>query len=223
MTSALAFDVYGTLVDPIAISAELARHLPGDVADGVARVWRRKQLEISFRCTAMERYQDFEWCTRRALEYAFADAGQPLAADVRDALIARYGDLEPFPDAAPGLARLRADGHVLAVFSNGTPAMLASVLAASGLGEYFDEVISVDEVRVFKPSPVTYRHAASRLGRPVSDVRLVSSNPFDVIGAEAAGLRAAWVDRTGGLFEADGTPPDIVVGTLTDLADRLRR
>lgn len=221
MTHALAFDVYGTLVDPIAIRTELARHLPGDVAGQVAEVWRRKQLEISFRRTAMNQYENFEWCTRRGLEYALAHAGHRLATDVQDAVLARYSDVDPFPDAAPGLARLRADGHVLAVFSNGTPAMLASVLASSGLGECFDEVISVDEARVFKPSPLTYQHASHRLNRPVSEVRLVSSNPFDIIGGQAAGMPAAWVDRAGGLFEADGAPPDIVVSSLIDLADRL--
>lgn len=220
-TPALAFDVYGTLVDPIGISTELARHLPGDVAIRVAEVWRRKQLEISFRLTAMGRYEDFEWCTRRALTYALAHAGHQLSASTQDLLIARYDDLDPFPDAAPGLARLRAEGYVLAVFSNGTAAMLAAVLAATGLREHFDEVISVNEVRAFKPSPLTYHHAAKRLDRAPSDVRLISSNPFDIIGAEAAGLRAAWVARTGGRFEADGTPPDVVVTTLTDLADRL--
>ncbi|MPZ86448.1 MAG: haloacid dehalogenase type II [Actinophytocola sp.] len=222
-TPALAFDVYGTLVDPIGISAQLARHLPGEVAGRVAEVWRRKQLEITFRLTAMGRYEDFEWCTRRALTYALAHAGHELPASIQDSLIARYDHLDPFPDAAPGLARLRTEGYLLAAFSNGTPAMLAAVLAATGLREHFDEVISVDEVRVFKPSPLTYHHAARRLDRAPSAVRLISSNPFDIIGAEAAGLRAAWIDRTGGAFEADGTPPDVVVTTLTDLADRLGR
>lgn len=218
---ALIFDVYGTLVDPIAIGARLGRYVPGDVAGRVAEVWRRKQLEITFRLTAMGRYEDFEWCTRRALMYALAHVGHQLPAGIRDSLVACYADLDPFPDAAPGLARLRAEGYVLAVFSNGTPAMLAAVLAAAGLRGYFEEVISVDEVRAFKPSPLTYHHAAGRVDRPPSTVRLVSSNPFDIIGAEAAGLRAAWIDRTGGEFEPDGSPPDVVVPTLTDLAARL--
>jgi 2-haloacid dehalogenase len=66
-----------------------------------------------------------------------------------------------------------------------------------------------------------YRHVAGRLERPIGEVRLVSSNPFDSIGARAAGMQAAWVDRSGGLFDTLGSPPEIVVGTLIELADAL--
>lgn len=218
---ALAFDVYGTLVDPIGIQKDLERHLPPGDAAGVAELWRRKQLETSFRLTAMERYEDFEWCTRRGLEYALAAAGHRLDPGVRDTLIARYDHLAPFPDAPAALAELRDHGHVLAVLSNGTPRMLEAILNSTGLRPYFAEVISVDEVRAFKPSPRPYRHAAERLGRPASELRLISSNPFDIIGARSTGLHAAWVDRANGLFEADGTPPDVVVTTLTDLPGAL--
>jgi len=76
-------------------------------------------------------------------------------------------------------------------------------------------------VKVYKPSPVVYRHVASSLGRPLDQVRLISSNPFDVIGAEAAGMQAAWVNRSGGLFDTLASPPEMVVGTLIELADRL--
>jgi 2-haloacid dehalogenase len=220
-TTALAFDVYGTLVDPMGIRKELEQYLRRDAAVQVAEVWRRKQLEISFRLTAMGRYEDFEWCTRKALDYAIAHVGDQLADGAKDSLIGRYNDLDPFPDAAPALERLRGEGYVLAVLSNGAPTMLDAVLNATGLRRYFHEVISVDEVRVFKPSPVPYHHAAKRLGRTPSAVRLVSCNSFDSIGAEAAGLRAAWVDRSGVVFESDGAPPDMVVTSLTELADAL--
>jgi 2-haloacid dehalogenase len=79
------------------------------------------------------------------------------------------------------------------VLSNGTPAMIGNCLANSGLGEFFGHRVSVDEVRVFKPSPVVYRHAAGRLARRI---RLVTSNAFDSVGASAAGLRTAWVNRS---------------------------
>jgi 2-haloacid dehalogenase len=217
---ALAFDVYGTLVDPLGIETELRRFFPGEAAE-VSRSWRQKQLEYAFRLTAMERYEDFERVTRKALEYALAAAGRELGAPEKDLLMSRYDDLEPFPDAVPGLERLREAGYTLAVFSNGSPRMLRSLMEATGLGEHFREVISVDEVGAYKPSPKVYRHAARRLGRPIGEVRLVSSNPFDVVGAEAAGMRAAWIDRSGGLFDTLGPPPDVVVGSLAELADAL--
>ena len=108
---ALAFDVYGTLVDPLGIETELRRLFPGEAE--VSRSWRQKQLEYTFRLTAMERYEDFERVTRKALEYALAaeTVGRELGAPEKDLLMSRYDDLEPFPDAVPGLEHLRAAGH----------------------------------------------------------------------------------------------------------------
>ena len=217
---ALAFDVYGTLVDPIGISRQLEEAL-ADEALRVAEVWRQKQLEYTFRLTSMERYEDFERVTRRALDYALAATGKGLGPEQKDALMARYDDLERFADVEPGLKRLKEAGHAMVVFSNGTPRMLDALMDAAKLRPYFQGFVSVDEVKVYKPSPKAYRHVARRLGRPIGEIRLVSSNPFDDIGAEAAGMRAAWVDRSGGPFDTLGPPPEIVVGSLTELADAL--
>jgi len=218
---ALAFDMYGTLVDPIRIWKQLERYIPDEDALRVAEVWRQKQLELTFRLTAMERYEDFEWITRRALDYALAAAGQELDVDQKDALIAQYNHLEQFDDVGPGLKRLKEAGHEMVVFSNGTPSMLETTMDQEGLHQYFRGFVSVDEVKVYKPSPKTYRHVADRLGRPIGEVRLISSNPFDDVGAETAGMQAAWVDRSGGLFDPLGSPPEMVVETLTGLADAL--
>jgi 2-haloacid dehalogenase len=217
---ALAFDMYGTLVDPAGISRRLERYLP-EQAQRLAEVWRRKQLEYTFRLAAMERYQDFEQITRRALDYALATVGRELAPEQKDDLIERYNDLERFADVEPGLERLKEAGHAMIVFSNGAPHMLEALMDSAELRPYFQGFVSVDEVKTYKPAPETYRHAAWRLGRPIGEVRLVSSNPFDVIGAEAAGMKSAWVDRSGGLFDTLGPTPEIVVGTLTELADAL--
>jgi 2-haloacid dehalogenase len=217
---ALAFDMYGTLVDPAGISRRLERYLP-EQAQRLAEVWRRKQLEYTFRLAAMERYQDFEQVTRRALDYALATVGRGLAPEQKDDLIERYNDLERFADVEPGLERLKEAGHAMIVFSNGAPHMLEALMDSAELRPYFQGFVSVDEVKTYKPAPETYRHAARRLGRPIGEVRLVSSNPFDVIGAEAAGMKSVWVDRSGGLFDTLDPTPEIVVGTLTELADAL--
>ena len=220
MPEALAFDMYGTLVDPVGISKQLERYLP-EQALRLSEVWRQKQLEYTFRLAAMERYEDFEQVTRKALDYALAVVGRGLRAEQKDALIAQYNDLERFADVAPGLERLKEAGHTMIVFSNGAPRMLQALMDAAELRPYFQGFVSVDEVKTYKPSPKTYRHAARRLERPIGEVRLVSSNPFDDIGAETAGMKSAWVDRSGGLFDTLGSPPEIVVGTLTELADAL--
>lgn len=213
----LAFDLYGTLVDPMAISGELGRVL-GE-ADGaeVAGLWRGKQLEYSFRLTAMGRYEDFGWVTAQALDFALACAGARLPDGHAQRLIGLYDRLRPFPDAVPALRALADLGYELAVLSNGTPAMIGNCLGHGGLGEFFGELISVDEVRAFKPSPLVYRHAAGRLCRPAGQVRLVTSNAFDCVGAGAAGMRTAWVNRSAAPFDTIGRPPDITVPTLDRL------
>src|SRR5215469_17194488 len=187
---ALAFDMYGTLVNPIRIWKQLEQYIPGDTRS-IAEVWRQKQLEFTFRLTAMERYEDFEAVTRKALDYALAAFGQQLEARQKQVLMAQYNDLERFPDVEPGLQRLQAAGHRMVVFSNGSPAMLTAIMQAAELNTYFSGFVSVDEVRVYKPSPKVYRHVANRLGRAENEVRLISSNPFDVIGARAADMQAS--------------------------------
>lgn len=218
---ALAFDLYGTLVDPIRIWTRLERDLP-DLALRIAEVWRQKQLEYTFRLTAMERYEDFEQVTRRALDYALAATGRDLDPDRKAALLAQYDDLEPFADVAPGLRRLRDAGYRMVVFSNGSPRMIAAVMERAGLGAHLEGFVSVDEVRVYKPSPRVYRHLAERLDRPLEQVRLISSNPFDVLGAAAIGMQVAWIDRSKGIFDTLGNPPELVVTSLTELADVLQ-
>lgn len=220
MTETLAFDLYGTLVDPMAISADLARVLGGDGSE-IARLWRLKQLEYSFRLTVMEQYQDFAEVTVRALEFALASAGKRLPAAELRGLARRYDHLPSFPDAERALRSLAGLGYRLAVLSNGTPRMIRDCLAATGLDVYFTELVSADEVRAFKPSVRVYRHAAGRLARPLDQVRLVSSNAFDSVGAAAAGMRTAWVNRTGGPFDTIGPLPEITVSALDFLPHSL--
>jgi len=213
----LAFDLYGTLVDPIAIAGELGRLLGEAGGREAAGLWRLKQLEYSFRLTAMGRYEDFRWVTARALDFALASLGARLPDGHAERLVELYDHLRPFPDAVPALRELADQGYELAVLSNGTPAMIDNSLDNSGLRGFFGELVSVHEVRVFKPCPVVYRHAAERLSLPVGQIRLVTSNAFDCVGASAAGMRTAWVNRSGAPFDTIGAPPDLIVPALDQL------
>jgi 2-haloacid dehalogenase len=128
-----------------------------------------------------------------------------------------YDHLQPFQDAVPAPQALAGLGYELAVPSNGTPAMIANCLDNRGLGEFFGERISVDEVRAFKPSSAVYRHAARRLSLPMGQLRLVTSNAFDCTGASTAGMRTAWVNRSAAPFGTIGQPPDFTVPALDRL------
>jgi 2-haloacid dehalogenase len=220
--SVVAFDVYGTLIDPIGIAAEINRAIAGDHGRALAALWRAKQLEYSFRLTVMQAYRDFRWVTDRALRFAAASTGVELSDETVRHLIDCYDRLPVFPDTLPALATLQADGHRLAVFSNGSPDMLTRVLANSGLGEYIDQQVSVDEVRAFKPAPAAYQYAARSLGVAIEQVTLVSCNAFDVVGADAAGMGTIWVNRTGATYDTIGAPPGATITGLADLPDALR-
>jgi 2-haloacid dehalogenase len=132
-------------------------------------------------------------------------------------VLGRYDGFEPFPDVVPALEALAGRGHRMAVLSNGSRSMLRNCLAASGLQQHVPVVISVDAVRAYKPHPAVYRLAAETLQRPIDWIRLVSSNPFDIVGASAAGMRTAWVNRAAHPFDTLGPEPDITVGSLADL------
>ena len=213
----LAFDLYGTLVDPIAISSELTQVLGSSNGLEVARLWRLKQLEYSFRLTAMETYEDFQRVTLHALDFALVSVGVTLPRGQAQRLVERYDHLRPFPDTVPALQALAEAGYELAVLSNGSPVMIRNCLANSGLGEFFDQRISADEVRVFKPAPAVYRHAAKRLAVPIGQIRLVTGNAFDSVGASAAGMRTAWVNRPAASFDTIGRQPDLSVAALDQL------
>jgi len=217
----IGFDVYGTLVDPLGIDAALREHV-GDLAERFAATWRERQIDWTFRRTLMGRYVDFDVVTRDA----FRITSVMLGVDLRSAeagILDVYRRLPAFADAAGGLSRLAEAGHRLVAFSNGVGATLRGLLGHARLMPPLADVVSVDEVRTYKPSPAVYQHLVERGGQAAERTWLVSANAWDVLGAKAAGLRAAWVRRSarahwdgGGIAE-----PDLIVTALGELPEAL--
>lgn len=223
MRTTIAFDVYGTLINPLAMADHL-ESLVGDAAVRFAELWRIKQLEYSFRRALMRAYRPFSVCTREALLYTEEALGITLGGESRDNLMQRYKKLPPFPEAALGLSSLRNRGYLLAAFSNGEAEVVRGVLESAKLLPLFDDIVSADEVRTFKPDPAIYAHAVHRLGQAANTIWLVSSNPFDIIGAKTAGLRVAWVKRhPKTVFDPWGIEPDLVVSGLDQLASLISK
>ncbi|MGI8857643.1 MAG: haloacid dehalogenase type II [Thermomicrobiales bacterium] len=217
--AAIGFDVYGTLVDPLEMQRHL-RALVGGQAGPFAALWREKQLEYTFRRAVMRHHASFDVCTAQALRYVIQSLGLDVGEADQARLLAQYQELSAFPDAIPAIERLKAAGHTVAAFSNGVEATVRRLLDHAGILPHLDAVISVDDLRTFKPDPAVYASLVRRLDRPIAETWLVSGNPFDVIGAKAAGLRAAWVRRNPtAVFDPWGIEPDVVLTDLRAFAD----
>jgi len=218
----LGFDVYGTLVDPLAMEGPLRAHV-GELAARFATTWRQHQLDSAFRRSLMRRYENFDVVTRDALHHTARLLGVTLSPAAESAMIASYLELPPFPDARPGLTALEEEGHTLVAFSNGVEASLRKLLAHARLLPPLTGVVSVDDVRAYKPDPAVYQHLVARGGQPADHTWLVSANAWDVLGAKSAGLRAAWVRRNAAApWEGWGiAEPDLVVASLGELSGRL--
>lgn len=220
-TYAIGFDVYGTLVDPLAVNPALAAAL-GDRAAAFTQLWRSKQLEYSFRRALMRDYADFDVCTRDALRFTAQTFEVSLGAAAEAAVMAGYQALPAFEDVLPGLSALQGAGHRLVAFSNGVAASLRALLAYARILPALDDIVSVDEIRSFKPDPAVYRHLVTRTSSIPESTWLVSGNAWDVIGARAAGLHAAWLRRNPQqLYEPWGSQPDMIVASLDEFAERL--
>lgn len=219
--AAIGFDVYGTLVDPLAMSGPL-RSAVGDRAGEMAAIWRTKQLEYSFRRTLMHAYENFDVCTLDALRYAAASMGVELSGLEEQRLMQAYLDLQPYADVIPGIDALQQAGHAVVAFSNGVEASLRELLSRSGVLDHLDGIVSVDEIRAFKPHPDVYHHLAERLESPRDETWLVSSNYWDVMGARQTGLHAAWLRRDPAVQpDTWGVKPDVIVSSIEEFATHL--
>jgi 2-haloacid dehalogenase len=215
----LLFDAYGTLFDVHSV-VEAGRAVTSD-PEALSALWRQKQLEYTWLRSLMGRYEDFWTITESALAFACRRLGLRVSAAERQRLMDAYLALVPFPEVREVLARLA--GLPCAILSNGAPRMLEAVVGHSRLAEHLRAVISVDEVRTFKPHPAVYALGPARLGLPREAIGFVSSNGWDVAGGKAFGFQVIWVNRQGAPLEELGVTPDLEVRDLQELAQALGR
>jgi 2-haloacid dehalogenase len=215
--TALAFDAYGTLFDVFSVTALCEELFPGK-GSALAQLWRAKQLQYSLLRSLMRRYQNFWSLTEDGLVYASNSLGLELTTDKRRRLMEAYLTLTAFADVRPGLDALKRNGLRLAILSNGEPKMLKVAATNAGIAELLDAVISVEEVKVFNPSPQVYSLISRHLGTDRRSVGFVSSNSWDVAGAASAGLRTFWIQRTAAEPPEElGFPASHTVRAITDL------
>jgi 2-haloacid dehalogenase len=212
---ALVFDAYGTLFDVHSVVTLCDGLFPGR-GTPLSQMWRAKQLEYTWLRSLMGRYVDFAVVTQAALTYACGVLRLTLDAEKSAQLMAAYNNLALYPDARNALTAL--SGRKLAILSNGSPAMLGPLMKNARLDKTLDAVISVDEIKIYKPDPRVYQLAPERLGVAKEEIGFVSSNYWDAAGAKNFGFRVFWINRADAQPDTLGVTPDRVLTKLTELS-----
>jgi 2-haloacid dehalogenase len=218
------FDQYGTVVDmQKGLTEVVTPYLRGKGwtgrPDAFVTWWRRTHFENSMIDALLRReHTPYREIGHAAVAYTLERAEIPYTMDEVRFLVAQIERLQPFPDVPEALARLKTR-YKIAVLSNGDPDMLEAAKAYHKIP--FDAVISVAAARSFKPDVATYIKAAAMMGVGMADVLFVANHAFDCIGAKAAGMHAAFIDRRKRPFGITPYQPDIVVPDMKRLADLL--
>jgi 2-haloacid dehalogenase len=219
--SACVFDAYGTLFDVSSV-ARGAQDALGERWQALSDLWRTKQLQYTWLRGLGGHHADFWQVTGDALDYAMGTLGIK-DDELRVRLMDLYLRIAAYPEVPAMLAELKSRGIKLAILSNGTPQMLAAAVANSGIADYFDAVLSVEEVGVFKPHPGVYGMAPQRLDVSKEQICFLSSNGWDAFAAKAFGFRVLWCNRFGQMPEHLPGTPDGEITDLSQLPARLAR
>lgn len=211
---AFVFDAYGTVFDVHSVAALAEQFFPGH-GKSLSQLWRGKQIEYMYLRTLMGRYIPHNENTESALVYACKALDLKCDFAQRAKLMQAYLRLTPYPEAVGALEALV--GHKRAILSVGTKPMLTEMVAHAGMTRYFDKLISVDAVKVYKPHPATYQLVLDELGVARPEVGFVTSNYFDVAGAKAFGFTVFWINRNNALPDELGLLPDHVLKDLAGL------
>jgi len=218
------FDQYGTVVDmqkglTEAVTPYLQKKGWSGRPDAFVTWWRRTHFENSMIDALLHKeHTSYREIGHRAVAYTLERAGIPYTADEVRALVAQIERLPPFPDVPEALARLKARYRIV-VLSNGDPDMLETAKTFHKI--QFDAVISVAVANSFKPHVATYTKAAEIVGVRMDEVLFVANHAFDCIGAKAAGMHTAFIDRRRRPFGETPHQPDIVTADMKRLADMM--
>ena len=216
---ACVFDSYGTLFDFNSAVAK-NRERVGEIADKVSALWRTKQIDYTWLRSLMGKYKDFWTCTSDALDYVFEVYGV-TDMKLREDLLKAYLELSTFPEIPDTLKELKKRGFSVNILSNGTPHMLRSAVKSSGLEPIMDKIMSVDQIKIFKPDPRVYKIAVDTLKLEKHQIAFMSTNPWDAIGAAYFGFKVVWVNRSGAKRERLGIQPAAEIKTMAELPDLL--
>ena len=215
---AIIFDAYGTLFD-VNSAAEKCRSKIGDKWESFANYWRKTQLEYTWLRSLMGRHKDFWQITEDSLDKSMQAFNINKA--MKNELLDLYKILSPYPEVKETLEKLKEKRYKLAILSNGTPALLNELVKSNGLQNLFDDIFSIEEVKIYKPSSKVYDMPVKKYNIKNEEVAFLSANTWDVSGGGNYGFTSIWVNRNKNIFDNLDYKPKNEISGLNQLIDIL--
>ncbi len=213
---AIVFDAYGTLFD-VNSAAEKCKNKIGDNWEIFANYWRTTQLEYTWLRSLMKRHKDFWQITEESLDKSMKTF--KIDSSMKNELLDLYKVLSTFPEVKQVLKKLKTKKFKLAILSNGTPQLLKELVKKNDLDNFFDDLFSVEEVKIYKPDQKVYEIPVKKYKIKSEEIIFLSSNTWDVSGGGNYGYNSIWVNRNNSIFDSLDYKPKNEVNNLTQLLD----
>ena len=213
---ALVFDAYGTLFD-VNSAAEKCKDKIGTKWEAFANFWRTTQLEYTWLRSLMKRHKNFWEVTEDSLDKSMRVFN--INNSMKNELLNLYKILSPYPEVRGVLEVLKKKNYKLAILSNGTPALLNELVVSNKLNKLFDDLFSIEEVKVYKPDSRVYEIPVKKYNIKANEITFLSANTWDVSGGGNYGYNSIWVNRNKSEFDVLDYQPKNEINNLTHLLD----
>ena len=213
---AIVFDAYGTLFD-VNSAAEKCKSKIGDKWEGFANFWRTTQLEYTWLRSLMKKHKNFWHVTEDSLDKSMKTF--KIDSSMKSELLNLYKVLSPYPEVKEVLKKLKEKEYRLAVLSNGTPALLNELVKSNELENIFDDLFSVEKVRIYKPDLKVYDIPIKKYQIEPDEVAFLSANTWDLSGGGNYGYNAVWVNRNNNIFDNLDYEPKNEIKNLKQLIE----
>ena len=213
---AIIFDAYGTLFD-VNSAAEKCKDKIGDKWEGFANYWRTTQLEYTWLRSLMKKHKDFWQITEDSLDKSMK--AFKINIEMKNELLNLYKVLSPYPEVKETLEKLKEKKYKLAILSNGTPSLLHELVNNNNLKNLFDDIFSIEDVKVYKPSSKVYEIPIKKYNIKNEEVAFLSANTWDVSGGGNYGFTSIWVNRNNNIFDNLDYKPIKQITGLNQLLD----
>ena len=213
---AIIFDAYGTLFD-VNSAAKMCKNKIGNKWESFANYWRTTQLEYTWLRSLMGKHKDFRQITEDSLEKSMK--AFQIESKMKNELLELYKILSPYPEVKETLEKIREKKYKLAILSNGTTSLLNELVKSNNLQNLFDDIFSVEEVGIFKPSSKVYDIPIKKYKIQKQEVAFLSANTWDVSGGGNYGYNSIWVNRNNNIFDKLDFVPNKEIKKLNELLE----